>query len=116
MKILVAGSRDYTNQTKIYKILSKLPTDTIIIHGDCRGADRIAGFVATQLGMIVCKYPADWKQYGRAAGPIRNQQMLNENEDIEKAIIFHECIDQSTGTKDMLSRLKRKGIPVEIYT
>nr|QBK88147.1 MAG: DNA recombination-mediator protein A [Marseillevirus LCMAC202] len=114
MKILVAGSRNYTNRRKIHNVLSVLPSDTVVVHGDCRGADRISASVATELGMSVNSYPADWEQYGRAAGPIRNQKMLDEG-GIEKAIIFHECLAESKGTKDMLARLKKKGIPIDIY-
>ena len=114
MKILISGSRVYANRHKIHNVLSVLPFDTVIIHGDCRGADKLSGSVATELGMTVDSYPADWNQYGRAAGPIRNQKMLDNN-DIEKAIIFHENLQESKGTKDMVSRLKKKGIPIDIY-
>nr|QBK87633.1 MAG: DNA recombination-mediator protein A [Marseillevirus LCMAC201] len=115
MKILIAGSRNYTNRKKIHKVISALSQDTVVVHGDCRGADKIAASVATKLQLTVECYPADWKQYGKAAGPIRNQQMLDDN-NIEKAIIFHECLEESKGTKDMLSRLKKKGISVDIYS
>jgi len=81
----------------------------VIIHGDCRGADRLAGQAAEQLGLTVRAYPAQWDSHGRAAGPIRNQQMIDE-EHPDLVIAFHDDLTKSKGTRDMLQRAKRSGI------
>jgi hypothetical protein len=54
------------------------PNDTVIVHGDAAGADRLAGQWVTNRMLKVERYPADWAKHGRAAGPIRNEQMLEE--------------------------------------
>jgi hypothetical protein len=54
-------------------------------------------------------YPADWATHKRAAGPIRNQQMLDTG--IDLCIGFHPDITKSKGTKDMLTRASKAGIP-----
>jgi hypothetical protein len=48
----------------------------VLIEGDARGADRIAGEGADLRGVEHVKFPADWEKLGRKAGPIRNEQML----------------------------------------
>lgn len=51
---------------------------TTIISGACRGADRLAVMWAKSVGVPVEEYPANWGRYGKAAGPIRNLQMLKD--------------------------------------
>lgn len=109
MKILVCGSRYYKNAAKIKAVLLHHKNDTLI-HGNCKGADRIAAEVGRCIGMRVIAYPADWS-LGKRAGPIRNQKMLDDNPEL--VLVFHEDLDSSKGTKDMLSRIK--DIPYEHY-
>ncbi len=47
-----------------------------LLHGGARGADRAIGRAALQLGWSVEVLPADWRRHGRAAGPIRNRELL----------------------------------------
>jgi len=47
-----------------------------LLHGGARGADRAIGRAAFQLGWSVEVLPADWRRHGRAAGPIRNRELL----------------------------------------
>ena len=87
---------------------------TEIIHGDCRGADRMAGEVAELLGIQVHKVPADWDTYGNKAGPIRNSIMLGYMP--KMVIAFHNDIENSKGTKDMVTKAKNAGIDVRIIS
>ncbi len=113
MKVLVCGSRnlrpkDYLNV--VDRMLS-LPIETQIIHGGARGVDRFAGACAQAFGMpdpIVEE--ADWLQYGKAAGAIRNRVMLDANPDL--VLAFWDGV--SPGTKDTINEAERRGIPVEI--
>lgn len=50
----------------------------VLIDGDARGADRLAGEWARARGIENLKFVADWAGQGRAAGPIRNERMLRE--------------------------------------
>jgi len=47
-----------------------------LLHGGARGADRAIGRAARQLGWPVEVHRADWRRHGRAAGPIRNRELL----------------------------------------
>jgi len=55
-------------------------------------------------------HPADWERHGRAAGPIRNQEMADAGADL--CIAFPYGIGK--GTYDMIERARKAGIPVEI--
>lgn len=113
-RILVCGDRRWTERGRIYTVLSALRGKSVtIIHGAARGADTLAGDVAGGLGFIVVPVPADWAKYGRAAGPIRNRQMLDMQPDL--VIAFHHDLPNSKGTKDCVLEARRRGIPVDTY-
>jgi hypothetical protein len=115
MRVLVSGDRNWTDVEAIRRELSKLPDDTVIIHGDARGADSIADEVAKELGFEVDPYPAEWEKYYKAAGPIRNQQMIDEGKP-DKILAFHPNIQESKGTKDMVKRAVKHSIPFQVFS
>lgn len=58
------------------------------------------------------RYAADWTQYGNAAGPMRNQAML----ELGKPTEAHAYpMKGSRGTWDMIRRLRDAGVPVTIH-
>lgn len=113
MRILVCGSRDWTDQTPIYRELSQYPPGTVVIHGACRGADQLAGHVARMLSFEVLEFPADWS-LGKKAGPMRNERMLREGKP-DVVLAFHPNVEWSHGTADMLRRAVRKGVPNVVF-
>lgn len=95
MKVLITGSRNWTDREVIKYHLADLPADTTVIHGAARGADQLADSVARELGFEVIAVPADWTLHGRAAGPIRNQRMLEHNPDLVIAFpLRHGAYDE----------------------
>lgn len=110
--MLFCGSRDWRDEYAIWEQLEKLPEGTVIVHGAARGADTIAGAVAERMGFEVEAYPAEWRKFGRSAGPIRNRQMADSG--IDLCVAFHEDIANSRGTADMVNVCRKRGIPVEI--
>lgn len=115
MKILCCGDKNWDDITKIEDILRDYPNTTIIIHGNAKGADTLVATIAFLRKISVESFPANWSQYGRAAGPIRNQLMLDEGKP-DLVIAFHTNLDTSKGTKDMIKRATKAGIPVRIIT
>jgi len=114
MLVLICGDRNWTNTQSILAKLHRFhPDRDTIMHGAARGADSIAGRLANDLGFPVRAYPADWSKYGRAAGPIRNKQMLDQNPDL--VLAFHPDITKSKGTGNMVKIAKAKGTPVEVF-
>jgi hypothetical protein len=81
---MVTGSRDWTELSVIRMALAAFyPGRTgdwlapTIVHGDARGADRMASEIAKRMGYGVEAHPADWERHGKRAGPIRNREMLD---------------------------------------
>lgn len=116
MKILICGDRNWKDKDRefIASVLQNFPQDTTVIHGACRGVDRLGASAAQDLGFAVEVFPANWNEYGRAAGPIRNRQMLDEKPDL--VLAFHDNIEESRGTKDCTTEARRRGITVHVIS
>lgn len=112
MRVIVCGSRRFHDRKRIADRLFHLPPrdDTIVVHGNAQGADRIAGQEAEKLGLRVEVHPADWERYGKRAGPIRNEEMAGLGADL--CIAFWD--ERSKGTLHMIRTAGSHGIPVEL--
>ena len=112
MRLLCCGDRNWIDKEFIYRYLEifhNVLGYTVLIHGAARGADSIAAEEGAKLGYEIIPFPANWEKYGKAAGVIRNQQMLQEGKP-DFVLGFHDNIEQSKGTKDMISRVKKIGV------
>ena len=114
MRVLVCGDRNWRNMAAIERELRKFPPGTVVIHGAARGADTLGAFLADKLGFEVIPFDAKWHIYGKGAGPIRNQQMIDEGKP-DLVLAFHEDINKSVGTRDMVHRARGHRIKVEIF-
>jgi predicted Rossmann fold nucleotide-binding protein DprA/Smf involved in DNA uptake len=115
-RVIVAGSRSFNDYATLQMVCDNLLAkkkqthNIVVISGTARGADTLGEQYAHERGYAVEEFPADWQQYGKAAGPIRNRQIA----DIADAVIaFWD--GHSTGTKDMITEAKKKGLAVRIY-
>lgn len=77
-----------------------------IIHGGATGADRLAVRWANENGVATRVYPAKWSKYGKSAGPIRNQEMVDRKPAV--LVVF----DGGKGTHDMETKARQADIPV----
>ena len=111
MKVLVCGGRDFNDLDLLCEELTDLWDDGVeaIIHGGARGADSLAGEYARLFGIEEIVFPADWKQHGRSAGPIRNRQMLNEGKP-DLVVAF----PGGRGTANMIEQARAAGVEVKI--
>ena len=114
LRVLVCGSRYYTDYRKVLEQLRKLDA-ALVIAGACRGADFLAVKAAKACSIPYVEFPADWQTFGKAAGPIRNIQMLKEGKP-DFALVFHPDIASSKGSKHMLSLVKWAGVPFLIVS
>ena len=91
MRLLITGDRNWTDKQAISRCISYLYSIgyDVLIHGAARGVDTIASKEAGRIGMTVVSYPAKWTQYHKAAGMIRNQQMLDDGKP-DLVIWFHK--------------------------
>ncbi len=111
MRVLICGSRDWTDYESIETLVKSFEKDTVIIQGMCRGADLMAKNVALKHGMAVEDYPADWGRFGKSAGHIRNDQMLNLG---LPDVVYAFLLPQSRGTRSMIEKATARRIPVII--
>lgn len=111
-RALFCGDRNWNDHETIHtqlKVLQSAHPNLEICHGACRGADVVAGIEAKKLGIPVTPFPAEWDRYGKAAGPIRNRQMLREFQP-QIVMAFHRNLEGSRGTKDMITAAKEAGV------
>lgn len=109
MRVLICGSRNWTDEFTIEEYIKTLPPQSVVIHGDCRGADKMAGKLAVKHGHSVMAFPAKWGKFGRAAGPMRNRQMILDGEP-DLVVAFHNNLTESKGTKNMMKQAGKAGI------
>lgn len=118
--IVICGDRYWTDFKEIDKFLDYIQLefkaeDITIIHGKCKGADRIAGYLAHLKGMTVIAEEAHWELFGLSAGPKRNEFMIAQYHP-NMIVGFHDNYEKSKGTKDMLTRGKNHNIYTVLVT
>lgn len=102
MKVLVCGGRDYADYAHVKAVLDEIHAKTplsCVIHGAARGADFLADRWSNERGMDTRVFPANWRAYGPAAGPRRNETMLKEGKP-DLVVAF----PGGRGTADMVRR------------
>lgn len=110
-RLLVTGSRKHRDREFIYSILDPFrlllwPNNLMIIEGGAKGADRICREWAEQYGIPFKTFEADWDRYGKAAGGIRNTEMVEYGAD--RCVGFP--LPSSVGTYDCASKARAAGI------
>lgn len=117
-RVLVCGGSKFNDYTLLESSLGKLfktySKDTIeIISGHAKGADSLGEKYADEHNLKCTIFEANWKKYGRAAGPIRNSQML-EYAKQENPLVVAFWDGESHGTKDTITKAKKLNIRCEV--
>ncbi len=76
MKIAIVGSRDYPNEKQVREFVQALSVNTAVISGGARGVDSWALNEAMNRNLEVLVFPANWEKHGKAAGMIRNRDIV----------------------------------------
>ena len=109
MRVLIAGSRGYTDYNEACRYIneslkSSAESEITVISGGARGADMLGERYAAENGYKIEKHLPDWKRYGRSAGIIRNREMVTE---ADLVICFWD--GESRGTRSTIEFSKRLG-------
>ncbi len=113
MRVLVCGGRDFDDVGLMNSVLDRLHTEklfTVLIHGNARGADRIADDCGTSYGSRrtpLHDAQGEWDEIGNKAGTLRNQRMLDEGRP-DLVVAF----PGGGGTKDLVKRAVKAGVSV----
>lgn len=111
IRILVTGSRDWDDPGLIDHWLGCMAygyKDVTLVSGHCpNGADKYAEDYAYSRGWSVELHPAEWLAWGKRAGFIRNQQMVDLGADF--CLAFRK--NNSKGTTHCGEAAELAGIP-----
>lgn len=112
MKLIIAGGRDFTHFEGALVRFNHIYRDkgiTEIVSGTARGADRVGEGIAREIGIPITRFPADWDEYGKSAGYIRNSEMADY---ADALLVFWD--GKSRGTKHMIDLATKKGLEVKV--
>lgn len=117
-KAIFCGSRKWGDHLAIRRKIeevdrrfSKMGEPWMLIEGGAQGADAIAHQEASKLGIPVVTVQANWKHYGRAAGPMRNKWMLA----LEPDLVVAFPVSDSVGTLHMVEVAKAQGVHTYVH-
>lgn len=117
MRVIICGGRKFMDKDLMWLALPHVLTELrarkhdysshlTIIEGGASGADYLAGQYALENGIALEEYPADWRGLGKAAGAIRNIQMLSTG--VDGVIAF----PGGNGTQHMMDAARLAGVEV----
>lgn len=108
--LAIVGSRDFPHLDRVRDLIQGLSVDTIIVTGGARGVDRCAATAGRARGLQVIEYLAQWDRFGRRAGFLRNEQI------VERCDLMAAFWDgSSSGTRHAISLARKLGRPVVIH-
>lgn len=110
MKIAIVGSRDYPDLDRVRRFVTELPPGTVVVTGGARGVDRTAEETAEACGLEVLVLTADWDGIGRSAGLVRNEEIVEEADEI---VAFWD--GESRGTVHTLTLAVEAGKSVTVF-
>jgi hypothetical protein len=115
MRIIIAGTRTFNDfeflKSEMAKFRASLQKESPleVVSGCAKGADTLGESWASQEGLKIHRYPADWNKNGKAAGPLRNVQMADN---AEACVIFWD--GKSSGSKHMIATAIAKGLITKV--
>lgn len=109
IKVIIAGSRDITDINIVPNIMGRFygVNITEVVSGACpTGIDTLGEVWAEANDIPIKRFEANWKEYGKSAGPVRNNEMATY---ADAAVVIH---NGSRGSLNMIAEMKRLGKPV----
>lgn len=117
LKILICGGRHFCDYALLESVVGKVAKDynfseIEIVSGHCIGADRLGEAYAKKHNVSLKIFPAEWKKYGKRAGPIRNKQMIDYIAAYENKIVIAFTSPNTKCTKNTIALAKKANIHV----
>ncbi len=109
IRLAVVGSRGFSDYPFMKKVLQWYDIKRII-SGAAKGADQLAASFANELGIQLQEFPAEWDKYGKSAGYLRNEKIV---EACDEVVAFWD--GKSRGTKHTINIATEMGKPVSTF-
>ena len=115
-RVLICGGKDFADEKTFNETLDSLidKDNTILVSGHAKGADSLAEKYAENNGIEIKVFPPEWSKYQKAAGPIRNRQMLDYISETEENLVIAFWDGHSKGTKHTVETAGKMGIETVI--
>jgi len=118
--ILVTGGRNFgvgnTREVEaLWEVLDRLQREgniVVVRHGGCSGADSVADAWAKAHDVPVDVMPADWAKFGRAAGPMRNSDMVSKTVVTDGRRVCVVAYPGGRGTEDCRAKATSGGLEI----
>lgn len=109
VRVAIVGSRGFHKLRDVADYVNGLPQEVIIVSGGAAGVDSTAERTAREREMKVLIFRPNWKEFGRAAGPMRNREIVQSSEAV---VAFWD--GKSLGTRNTIELAKRMKKPITI--
>ena len=114
MILAIVGSRAYSNYYEfsetIDQWISYYGQPLEIVSGGAQGADSLAKKYALDRGITFREFLPDWKSYGKRAGPLRNQKIVDASTHM---VAF--LAKSSKGTVDSINKARNRRLKISVY-
>jgi YspA, cpYpsA-related SLOG family len=115
MRTIIAGSRTITDAKLVLEkggLLDAAVAEsgfkiTSVVCGLADGMDMLGWYYALFKNLPVAEFPADWAKHGKAAGPIRNEEMAKN---ADALILIWD--GKSRGSANMLATAQKHGLKI----
>lgn len=118
-KILICGGRHFDDYALLEAVMGEALKkyeidycDIEIVSGHCDGADKLGELFARNHSVPTKIFIPNWKAYGKAAGPIRNKEMIDYISSFPNALVIAFVSENTKGTRNTINLAKKKNIDV----
>ena len=118
VRLIVCGGVDFNDYEYFRREMDRLVAfyeKISLVSGHAKGADTFAEKYAAEKNIPIRVFPAEWKKYGRAAGPIRNRAMLEYARE-ETPVVAAFWNGKSRGTGNMLKQAGAAGVECHVFS
>lgn len=109
-RVAIVGSRNFKHLEQVYNYVEALGSGSCVVSGGARGVDEQAIRAAKSCGLHTVVFNAEWGLYGRAAGPIRNEKMIQY---VDVVVAFWD--GKSRGTENMIQLAQKYKKPIKVF-
>ena len=112
-RVIIAGGRDFDDFRTLSEVCMHMlqnKENVEVVSGTANGADKLGEQFARFMGYPIKEFPANWDEFGKAAGHIRNKEMAEYGDAL---IAFWD--GESKGTESMIDLANKNKLKVKVH-